>query len=267
MMKTNQSGGLTPQQQHVLRIAIDYVRWKQAKQQQLLQQQQHQQQQHQQHQQQQQHAAMAAAAAARPPPTTASEVPPQLPKTQQPAPQVAQQPHLTPQQQQLLQQRQQLSNLASPTLQKKVKKEPEPQKQAPRASSQAEVRPPSQPAAAAKPPPMKQEPGQAAPGNQPAHMLSIEQLAQRQQLVFDQLIQMHREEQRAPHLRQPVELTPQERNDLKANLSNQQTKSLVRRVEQLIPMFMLLGGDVASARELIRAVIPPPSTRSPIPTP
>ncbi|KAI5853334.1 hypothetical protein BZA05DRAFT_473414 [Tricharina praecox] len=238
MHKQNAAGGLNPQQQQILQIAIQYMRFRHLRTQQMQQQQ-----------------ALAAAAASRPPsaPVSPAETAPmQVPKPPVAAPA------------QPLQKRQ----TASPTLSKKVKVEPEEPKMVQRPPSQAEVARPTQVphnlahftqsnASAVKPKqePTVQQPPPPPPQNAPAQASQRPpvDLTQQSQIVFEQLIYMSKEEQKNPPVRPVVEMPPQEKEELRNNLILNATKMLIKRTDHLLPMCLLLGGDATNARELMRA--------------
>jgi len=106
-------------------------------------------------------------------------------------------------------------------------------------------------------PKTKQEPPvQQTPQNLPPQVpqrLAVD-LAQQSQAVFEQLLQLSKEEQRNAPVRQPVEMPPQEKEEMRKQLMSNQTKTIVKRTDYLLSMFLFLGGDATRARELIRAV-------------
>jgi hypothetical protein len=267
MYMLNSHSQLNPQQQHIMRAAIEQMQLR--------------------HQRQRAGATAPVTAVSRPPLSTAppaQTAPTQIPKPQMSVQQPQAQQQLLQQQQQQQQQHQQQQSQhqqqqqqrqsapssASPTLQKKMKKETEDQKSIPRPQSQAEVSRPAQVQSnlghfsqslptAPKPPARPQSQDQTrsqvlVTGPPQAVQGAGNELAQRQQHVFEQLVHIYKEDQKNPDVRQPVDMPPQERETMKTNLMNPQIKGLIRRTDQLLPMFMLLGGDISSARELIRQV-------------
>lgn len=232
MLKQHAAGHLNARQQQILQFAMAHRRSQQQ--------------------------ALAAAAATntttpRPPPTSApaEHAPIQVPKPPVVAPQQSVQPP-------------QKRPAASPTQHKEIKVEPEEQKVVQRPPSQAENARPKVPSSLphhaqsmASAPKTKQEPPvQQTPQNVPPQVpqrLAVD-LAQQSQAVFEQLLQLSKEEQRNAPVRQPVEMPPQEKEEMRKQLMSNQTKTIVKRTDYLLSMFLFLGGDATRARELIRAV-------------
>jgi hypothetical protein len=72
---------------------------------------------------------------------------------------------------------------------------------------------------------------------------------------LNMLMKWLKEEQNSHEARQPLQLVSKEKELLHHHLSDANTKSMIRRTDQLLPVFVLLGGNHEIARELIRTVL------------
>lgn len=75
------------------------------------------------------------------------------------------------------------------------------------------------------------------------------------QEILSALVKLLKEEQSSHKSRQILQLTQGEKEQLRLQLSDAQTKNMIRRIDQLLPMVALLNGDAKSTRELIRTVL------------
>lgn len=100
--------------------------------------------------------------------------------------------------------------------------------------------------------------------NQATQHMEIQQSAQQaqedinqaqQKAVISSLLKMLEEERNSHDGRPPLQLPQQEKELLHLHLSDANTKNMIRRTDQLLPMFVLLGGTSKATRELIRTVL------------
>ena len=79
-------------------------------------------------------------------------------------------------------------------------------------------------------------------------------LSEKEQHVCDQLMNLLNEQKKNPDIRQPLNMSPQEKEALRQSLTHPHLKALIQKTSYLLPTFLLLGGEVSNARELIRRV-------------
>lgn len=77
---------------------------------------------------------------------------------------------------------------------------------------------------------------------------------QKQEVLVASLQKILEEEKNIHQSRPPLQLQPEEKANLHQHLSDVGTKNIIRRIGQLLPMFVLLGGISKATRELIRMV-------------
>lgn len=119
---------------------------------------------------------------------------------------------------------------------------------------------PSQTPSMQQSPMIKQQPG--VPGQQVEATQSMHQAqegehgnqALQQKQMITMLVKMLEEERSSHENRPPLQLQPKEKDHLYHQLSDANTKNMIRRTDQLLPMFVLLGGTPKATRELIRTV-------------
>jgi hypothetical protein len=83
--------------------------------------------------------------------------------------------------------------------------------------------------------------------------IASKQALQKSQL--SELMRLLEEEKNSHEGRQPLQLSSRERDIVSQHLSDSNTKHMIRRTDQLLPVFVLLGGGTNPTRELIRKVI------------
>lgn len=77
---------------------------------------------------------------------------------------------------------------------------------------------------------------------------------QKQEVLIASLQKILEEEKNIHQSRPPLQLQPEEKANLHKHLSDEGMKNVVRRTDQLLPMFVLLSGTSKATRELIRMV-------------
>lgn len=103
---------------------------------------------------------------------------------------------------------------------------------------------------------VKQQPGQHTETIQPAQQT---QGGADQKLLLASLSKMLEDEKNSHQSRPPLNLEQHKKGILHQQLSDGGTKNMIRRTDQLLPMFVLLGGTDKATRELIRMVFSQPS--------
>lgn len=103
---------------------------------------------------------------------------------------------------------------------------------------------------------VKQQASQHIETQQSSQQALLEDANQTQQKMIAWLLKMLEEERNSHEGRPPLQLPQKEKEDLRSHLSDANTKNMIRRTDQLLPMFVLLGGTTKATKELIRTVLP-----------
>ena len=134
---------------------------------------------------------------------------------------------------------------------KKIKKEVDDQKTTPRPLSQTEVQRPAQGQGQSNTPVMQ---NLAKPITGPGPNQLATDLSQRQKQVYELTVSITREEMKIQAARPVLDMSSDEIESIKNQLASTQYRAMVKRLDSIMPMYLMLTGDSLGARELIRAV-------------
>jgi len=73
-------------------------------------------------------------------------------------------------------------------------------------------------------------------------------------MQINRLMKLLEEEKSSHESRSPLQLDTNERVLLRQQLGDESTKNMIRRTDQLLPIFIMLGGTDKLTRELVRTV-------------
>lgn len=102
---------------------------------------------------------------------------------------------------------------------------------------------------------VKQQASQHIETQQSSQQVQEDANQAQQKAMIAWLLKMLEEERNSYEGRPPLQLPQKEKDDLRSQLSDANTKNMIRRTDQLLPMFVLLGGTSKATKELIRTVL------------